>query len=95
VAAMLRLNLWFTSREHPADLAWARQRSAPWIRLADVLLVVALVIGAGLVTAQSALDIVLLVLAVGTAVAFIVIEPSTARAAGLGDRAGKAGGAAR
>ncbi|HWN84620.1 MAG TPA: serine/threonine-protein kinase [Vicinamibacterales bacterium] len=89
VAAMLRLHLWFTSREHPADLVWARRRSAPWIRLADVLLVVSLVIGAGLVAAQSALDIVLLVLAVGAAVAFIVIEPSTARAAGLDDRGGR------
>ena len=42
-----------------------------------------LVIGAGLVAAQSVLDVVLLVLAVGAAVAFIVIEPSTARAAGI------------
>jgi hypothetical protein len=83
VASMLRLHLWFMSQQHGAELAWARRRSAPWIRLADVMLVVSLVIGAGLVSAQSALDVVLLVLAVGVTIAFAFIEPSTARAAGL------------
>jgi hypothetical protein len=83
VASMLRLHLWFMSRQHAGELAWARRRSAPWIRLADIMLVVSLVIGAGLVAAQSALDVVLLVLAVGVAITFAFIEPSTARAAGL------------
>ena len=86
MAGMLRLHLWFTSRQHPAELPWARRRSAPWIRFADILFVVSLVIGAGLVAAQSVLDVVLLVLAVGVAVSFMVIEPATARAAGLEDR---------
>ena len=53
VASMLRLHLWFMSRQHAGELAWARRRSAPFIRLADILLVVSLVIGAGLVAAQS------------------------------------------
>ena len=83
VASMLRLHLWFMSRQHAGELPWARRRSAPFIRLADIFLVVSLVIGAGLVAAQSVLDVVLLVLAVGVAVAFAFIEPSTARAAGL------------
>jgi len=83
VAGMLRLHLWFMSRQHAGELAWARRRSAPFIRLADILLVVSLVIGAGLVAAQSVLDVVLLVLAVGITIAFAFIEPSTARAAGL------------
>ena len=83
VASMLRLHLWFMSRQHAGELAWARRRSAPWIRVADILLVVSLVIGAGLVAAQSVLDVVLLVLAVGVTIAFAFIEPSTARAAGL------------
>jgi hypothetical protein len=82
-ASMLRLHLWFMSRQHAAELAWARRRSAPFIRLADILLVVSLVIGAGLVAAQSVLDVVLLALAVGVTIAFAFIEPSTARAAGL------------
>jgi serine/threonine-protein kinase len=83
VASMLRLHLWFMSRQHAGELAWARRRSAPFIRTADILFVVSLVIGAGLVAAQSSLDVVLLVLAVGVAIAFAFIEPSTARAAGL------------
>jgi serine/threonine protein kinase len=83
VASMLRLHLWFMSQQHASELAWARRRSAPWIRLADVMLVVSLVIGAGLVAAQSSIDVILLVLAVGVAIAFAFIEPSTARAAGL------------
>jgi hypothetical protein len=83
MASMLRLHLWFMSRQHAGELAWARRRSAPFIRLADIMLVVSLVIGAGLVAAQSVLDVVLLVLAVGVAITFAFIEPSTARAAGL------------
>ena len=83
MASMLRLHLWFMSRQHARELAWARRRSAPFIRVADVMLVVSLVIGAGLVAAQSSLDVVLLVLAVGVAITFAFIEPSTARAAGL------------
>jgi len=82
-ASMLRLHLWFMSRQHASELAWARRRSAPFIRLADVMLVVSLVVGAGLVAAQSSLDVVLLALAVGVAITFAFIEPSTARAAGL------------
>ena len=83
MASMLRLHLWFMSRQHAAELAWARRRSAPFIRAADIMLVVSLVIGAGLVAAQSVLDVVLLGLAVGVAITFAFIEPSTARAAGL------------
>ena len=83
VASMLRLHLWFMSRQHAGELAWARRRSAPFIRIADIFFVASLVIGAGLVAAQSSLDVVLLVLAVGVAIAFAFIEPSTARAAGL------------
>jgi len=82
-ASMLRLHLWFMSRQHASELAWARRRSAPFIRLADVMLVVSLVVGAGLVAAQSSLDVVLLALAVGVAITFAFIEPSTARAAAL------------
>ena len=87
-ASMLRLHLWFMSQQHAGELAWARRRSAPFIRIADIFLVVSLVIGAGLVAARSVLDVVLLVLAVGVAIAFAFIEPSTARAAGLDDRGG-------
>jgi hypothetical protein len=83
MAGMLRLHLWFTSHQHPADLAWARRRSAMWIRMADAMFVLSLLIGAGLLVGESSLDVVLLLLALGVAVAAMVIEPSTARAAGL------------
>ena len=89
VASMLRLHLWFMSRQHAGELAWARRRSVPFIRLADIFLVVSLVIGAALVAARSVLDVVLLVLAVGVAIASAFIEPSTARAAGLDNRGGR------
>jgi hypothetical protein len=83
MAAMLRLHLWFTSRQHPGQLPWTRQRSRPWIRLADVMFAVSLFIGAGLLVGRSSLDIVLLLLALGVGVAAVIIEPATARAAGL------------
>ena len=83
MACMLRLHLWFTSRQQPSDLAWARRRSTAWIRLADAMFVVSLLIGAGLLVGESSLDVVLLLLALGVAVAAVIIEPSTARAAGL------------
>jgi len=83
VASMLRLHLWFTSRQHPDQLAWARRRAASWIRVADSLFVLSLVIGAVLAGERSMLDVVLLVLAIGAAAAFVMIEPVTARAAGI------------
>jgi hypothetical protein len=83
MAGMLRLHLWFTSRQHPSDLAWARRRSAAWIRLGDAMFAVSLLIGAGLLAGESSLDVALLLLALGVAVAALVIEPSTARAARL------------
>ena len=83
VASMLRLHLWFTSRQHPAELAWARRRAASWIRVADSLFVLSLLIGAVLAGERSMLDVVLLVLAIGAAAAFVMIEPVTARAAGI------------
>ena len=63
--------------------ARARKRSSPFIRIADALFVLSLVIGAVLTGGQSSLDVVLLVLAIGTAAASAMIEPVTARASGL------------
>jgi hypothetical protein len=83
VASMLRLHLWFTSRQHPDQLPWARKRSSPFIRVADGLFVLSLVIGAVLTGGRSSLDVVLLVLAIGAAAASAMIEPVTARAAGI------------
>lgn len=82
VAANLRLHLWFTSRFYPRELRWARRRAGIWIRLADWLFVASLAASGILVGEdRSPVAIVLLAVAVGAAIAFLVIERSTARAA--------------
>jgi serine/threonine protein kinase len=82
VAANLRLHLWFTSRFYPSQLRWSRRRAARWIRGADWLFVGTLAI-AGIVVREdrSPVAIVLVAVAVGAAIAFLIIERATARAA--------------
>jgi hypothetical protein len=82
VAANLRLNLWFTSRFYPQELRWARRRVGRWIRAADWVFVLTLVTG-GLVIGEerSAVAVLLISVAIGAAVAFLVIERVTTRAA--------------
>ena len=82
VAANLRLHLWFTSRFYPAELRWARRREGPWIRAADWLFVASLAV-TGVVVGEdrSPIAIVLLAVAVGATIAFLVIERATTRAA--------------
>lgn len=80
VAANLRLHLWFTSRFYPGQLRWARRRARVWIRTADWVFV-SMLAGAGLLIDESALAVLLLSVGVGAAVAFLIIEPGTTRAA--------------
>jgi hypothetical protein len=82
VAAILRLHLWFTSRFYPSELRWARRRAGKWIRGADWLFVGALGI-AGILVGEdrSPVAILLVAIAVGAAIAFLIIERATARAA--------------
>jgi hypothetical protein len=82
VAANLRLHLWFTSRFYPTELQWARQRAGIWIQPADWLFVASLA-ATGILVGEdrSPVAIVLLSVAVGAAIAFLVIERATARAA--------------
>ena len=81
-SAFLRLHLWFTSRSYPDELAWVLSRSTPWTRLADVAFSLA-VVGAGLLVRaeHSSLDVLLLSIGIGGAVASLFIEPATTRAA--------------
>ena len=82
VAASLRLHLWFTSRFYPGELQWARRRAGPWIRGADWLFVASLAITGILVgDDRSPVAIVLVAVAVGAAMGFLVIERGTSRAA--------------
>jgi hypothetical protein len=81
VAANLRLHLWFTSRFYPLQLRWARRRTSGWIRAADWLFVASLAVSGVLVGEDRPVAIVLIAVAVGAAIAFLVIERATARAA--------------
>jgi hypothetical protein len=82
VTATLRLHLWFTSRSYPGELDWVRRRSARWIAAGDWVFAVALVSGGLLIRSErSSLDVVLLSVGIGAAVAFLLIETATARAA--------------
>jgi hypothetical protein len=81
-SAILRLHLWFTSRFYPGELPWARRRAGRWIRLADWVFVLALGATGALVGDDlSPVAVGLTAVAVGAAIAFLVIEPATARAA--------------
>jgi predicted Ser/Thr protein kinase len=82
VAANLRLHLWFTSRFYESELTWVHDRSGRWIRVADCVFAAALVGGGVLIgDERSPLSIVLPSVAIGAVVAFLLIEPVTARAA--------------
>lgn len=82
IAANLRLHLWFTSRFYPAELKWVRRRVGRWIQVGDWVFASSLV-AAGLIIGEerSLLAAVLIGVGIGTAVAFLLIEPATARAA--------------
>ena len=82
VAITLRLHLWFVSRVAGEDLAAQRAQTRLWLRLADAVFAAGL-LGSGLFVGaeEPVLAIVLSGAAVIVTVAFLVIEPSTARAA--------------
>ena len=82
VAATLRFHLWFTSRFSPTELTAQRSRIFWPVRVADALFVLLLLVASALTAGSEAVLAALLVgLAVGSFIAFSVIEPSTTRAA--------------
>jgi serine/threonine protein kinase len=82
ISACLRLHLWFTSRFYPAQLSWVRKRAALWIATGDAVFTVGLLSGGLLIRQEdSSIGIVLVSIGLGAAVAFLVIEAATARAA--------------
>jgi len=82
VAANLRLHLWFTSRFYESELTAVHDRSSRWIRIADWVFAATLILGGLLISDErSPLTILLPSVAVGAVVAFLLIEPVTARAA--------------
>jgi predicted Ser/Thr protein kinase len=82
IAVNLRLHLWFTSVYDPSGLTRQRARLSPWVRRTDWTLAL-LLLGAGLAiaTRRAALATLFITVAVSVAVAFLIIEPATTRAA--------------
>ena len=82
IAANLRLHLWFTSRFYVAELAEQRRKVSIWIRCADWLFVCMLAATAVRIhTMHAIIATLLMAVAIGSMVAFSLIEPTTARAA--------------
>jgi hypothetical protein len=77
-----RGHLLFVSRMHPARVAVERRKTARALLLADVVLAVVVFVAGALASAGHALVGVLIMgLAVGMAIAALLIEPSTSAAA--------------
>jgi len=83
LATTMRLHLVFTSIVHPGRLASERHRSHVWIRLADWLMSLLLLVAAGVALVGERLWIgaVLATVAACGTVAFLLIEPATTDAA--------------
>jgi serine/threonine protein kinase len=78
----LRMNLLFTARNNPADLASHRARTTPWTRVCDVGFALAMAVAAfGINNAHAAIAALLVGLSVAVVVASLVIEPNTTRSA--------------
>jgi hypothetical protein len=82
VSAGVRLHLWFTSRSYPGELPWVRRGVRRTLLAADSAFALLLVIMGLLVGDEpGATAVVLVAIGIGAAVAFLVIEPATTRAA--------------
>jgi hypothetical protein len=82
VAANIRLHLWFTSRFYIAELPEQRKKASRWIRCADWLFVLVLAATAiRIYEIHAVVATLLMSVAIGSLVAFTLIEPTTAKAA--------------
>jgi len=82
IAANLRLHLWFTSCFYASELEAQRRKVSRWIRWADWLFAFMLAVTAARIHSEHAVIAALLMaVAIGSLVAFTLIEPTTARAA--------------
>ena len=82
VGGNVRLHLWFTARTYPSELASQLVSIGRLVRVADVAFALVM-IGIGLVIADAHTGWAALFVSfgLGAALAFLVIEPATARAA--------------
>jgi hypothetical protein len=82
IAANLRFHLWFTSRFYVSGLQEQRRKVWRWIRFGDLLFVLVLAVTAVRIHSIHAIIATLLLsVAIGSFVAFCLIEPATAKAA--------------
>jgi hypothetical protein len=82
VAANLRLHLWFTSSFYFSELSNQRRSVSSWIRWADCLFVFMLAVTSMRIhTLHAIIATLLMSVAIGSLVAFLLIEPTTTRAA--------------
>jgi serine/threonine protein kinase len=82
VSGNLRMHLSFTARALPSELTHQRARVRRWIRLGDYGFTAAmLLIGLAIADAHNAWGALFLSMGLGAAIVFLVVEPSTERAA--------------
>ena len=82
VGGNLRLHLWFTSRTFPSELSDQRANVAQWVRAADILFsVIMLTTGLAIAGDHTGWGALFISFGIGAALAFAIIEPTTARAA--------------
>lgn len=88
VGGNIRLHLWFTSRTYPSELAEQRANVARWVRAADILFaVIMLATGLAIAGDHTGWGALFISFGIGAALAFTIIEPTTARAAFRRERA--------
>ena len=84
VGGNVRLHLWFISRTHPGQLSAQLATVGRLVRVADVAFsLVMIATGLVIADAHTGWGALLVAFGLGAALAFLVIEPTTARAAGL------------
>ncbi|HYB94664.1 MAG TPA: hypothetical protein VEC39_06810, partial [Vicinamibacterales bacterium] len=82
VGANTRLHLWFTARTYPAHLVAQRNSVRMLVRGADIAFsLVMIATGLVIADAHTAWGALFVAFGLGAVVAFLVIEPATARAA--------------
>jgi hypothetical protein len=87
IGGNIRLHLWFTSRAYPGELATQRGAIAAGLRVADIAFaLVMLATGLLIVQEHNGWGALFVSFGLGAALAFLVIEPATARAT-FGSRA--------
>jgi hypothetical protein len=81
-ATILRLNLRFTSRVYPTELASQSARSRPWIRICEAVFAVSLLMAGGAIAqAHTAFAALFVTASIASVIATTIIEPTTTRAA--------------